>query len=78
MFLRLWVAKEAALKITGRGIYDGLAAPDLSGHIDVLGDDGAVLHLSATATLPALRLATRRVAANDRPAIFCALAVADI
>lgn len=29
-FLRLWVAKEAVLKMTGRGIADGLRLPDLS------------------------------------------------
>lgn len=28
-FMRLWIAKEAALKITGRGIFDGLGEPDL-------------------------------------------------
>lgn len=77
LFLRLWVAKEAVLKISGRGVYDGLAAPDLSGHLERLADDGAVLHFPATATLPALRLATRRLATDGRPAIFCALAVAD-
>lgn len=33
LFLRLWVAKEAALKITGRGIYDGMDEPDLHLHL---------------------------------------------
>jgi len=33
LFLRLWVAKEAALKTTGRGIYDGVDEPDLHSHL---------------------------------------------
>jgi hypothetical protein len=36
LFLLLWVAKEALLKISGRGIVDGLARPDLSCDLDAL------------------------------------------
>lgn len=36
LFLLLWVAKEALLKVSGRGIFDGLARPDLSRHVDPL------------------------------------------
>lgn len=74
VFLRLWVAKEAALKITGRGIYDGLGEPDCASVIDRLHCDGAIAVLPASARLPALRLAVRTCRAHDA-LIYCALAV---
>lgn len=40
LFFRLWVAKEAALKATGRGIYDGLLTPDFAPDIASLLRDG--------------------------------------
>ncbi|MFZ4806994.1 MAG: 4'-phosphopantetheinyl transferase family protein [Hyphomicrobiaceae bacterium] len=36
LFLLLWVAKEALLKVSGQGIVDGLARPDLSRYLDAL------------------------------------------
>lgn len=33
LFLRLWVAKEAMLKATGRGLFDGLHQPNLAMHV---------------------------------------------
>lgn len=74
-FLRLWVAKEAALKLTGRGIYDGLDEPDLAPHIDVLMRDDLTIDVAASARLPALQLTVCRVALTGRPDIYCALAV---
>lgn len=73
-FLRLWVAKEAALKITGRGIYDGLGEPDCAGIFNTLLCGGAIAALPASARLPALRLYVRTHHANER-LIYCALAV---
>lgn len=50
-FLMLWVAKEAALKTTGRGVFDGLDQPDLSASLDrLLGGD--VVRVAPSAALP--------------------------
>ncbi|GAC1044835.1 4'-phosphopantetheinyl transferase family protein [Rhizobium sp. No.120] len=71
---RLWVAKEAALKISGRGIFDGLDEPDLTAQLNLLRTDGATIHLGAGSRLPPIALAvTRLAAAADRP-VYCALA----
>ncbi len=75
LFLRLWVAKEALLKMGGRGVYDGVAAPDLSASLSALTSDGAVITLGGT-NLPARQLAVRRLDWPDYPAIYCALAIA--
>ena len=75
-FLRLWVAKEAALKVTGRGIHDGLGEPDLATHLPGLQQDGAGIALAASARLPALRIAVCRVTPGSGPVIYCGLAVA--
>lgn len=77
LFLRLWVAKEAALKVTGRGIYDGLCEPDLAHHLAALEASEAGVVLAPSPRLPALRLAVRRVTLPGRPVTYCALAVAD-
>ena len=47
LFMRLWVAKEALLKTTGRGVFDGVAEPDLSGVIDMLEPEDAHVELRA-------------------------------
>ena len=76
-FLRLWVAKEAALKITGRGIHDGLAEPDCGHLLETLAQEGcAVVSLQRSPRLPAVRLSVCRVLLPRHPAIYCALAVA--
>ncbi|AGB74147.1 MULTISPECIES: 4'-phosphopantetheinyl transferase family protein [Rhizobium] len=71
---RLWVAKEAALKISGRGIFDGLDEPDLAAQLNLLRTDGATIHLGTGSRLPPIALAVTRLAgAADQP-IYCALA----
>jgi 4'-phosphopantetheinyl transferase len=74
-FLRLWCAKEAMLKISGRGVVDGMDDPDLSGVLDLLRHDGVVASVPGGARCPAARVATRRV--NRGPdVLYVALAVA--
>ena len=73
-FLRLWVAKEAALKITGRGIYDGLHEPDCVADLDILMQDGAVATRTASLRLPAMRICVRRQSIAGS-VMYCALAV---
>jgi 4'-phosphopantetheinyl transferase len=61
LFLRLWVAKEALHKTTGRGIFDGLTEPDLSAKVPLLLQPGALLDLGC-AGWPGYRLVIRRLA----------------
>lgn len=75
-FLRMWVAKEAALKITGRGVYDGLHEPDLADHLSTLQRDGAEIVLAASSRLPAVRIAVCRIARDHSEAVYCGLAIA--
>ena len=56
MCYRLWVAKEAALKVTGRGIFDGVDEPDLAGQLDLVRCDSASIRLDARGRLPAIAL----------------------
>lgn len=77
IFLRLWVAKEAVLKLTGRGVFDGLRAPDFTKVLDRLAIDGRIISVSATERLPALELTVCRAKPADRDRTFyCALAIA--
>ena len=77
LFLRLWVAKEAALKITGRGIYDGLDEPNLAGQLAALAMDGKAIRLPPSVRLPALELAVWRTALPSCETwCFCGLAYA--
>lgn len=75
LFYRLWVAKEAALKLTGRGIFDGLAEPDLAPRLADIQRDGVVIDLPLTSRLPALALVVRRLHQLGPSAAYCALAV---
>lgn len=75
MFLRAWVTKEAALKVTGRGIHDGIDEPDLSRVLDQIGGETGNALLPASARLPALHIGTRMLGAGGG-SIYCALAVA--
>lgn len=75
LFLRLWVAKEAALKLGGRGVFDGLAEPDLSTHIAALQQESSPVTLGAGSHLPALQLlVTRPLVPGLSGAPFCAVA----
>jgi 4'-phosphopantetheinyl transferase len=76
LFLRLWVAKEAALKVSGRGIFDGVDEPDLAHHLGRVASDGAEVRIGASARLPPLSIVTRRVELPGRTAIYCGLAAA--
>ncbi len=69
LFLRLWVAKEAVLKLTGRGIYDGVREPDLSGHIEAVLRHGGVIAFGS-AVLVLCRPALPDIAAPP----YCAMA----
>jgi 4'-phosphopantetheinyl transferase len=60
LFLRLWVAKEAALKLTGRGVYDGLAQPDLAQACGDLARDGVVVQAALDGTVR-LKIVVRRL-----------------
>ena len=83
LFLRLWVAKEAALKLTGRGVFDGVGEPEFSTQLDRLLIDDAVIDAPSSSAHPQFRVAVRRVMgerdARDigRPpgTHYCALAV---
>lgn len=83
LFLRLWVAKEAALKLTGRGVFDGVGEPEFSTQLDRLLIDDAVIDAPSSSAHPQFRVAVRRVMgerdARDigRPPVthYCALAV---
>jgi 4'-phosphopantetheinyl transferase len=80
LFLRLWVAKEAALKLTGRGVFDGVREPELSDALDRLCIDGKVLEVPASASLPCHRLAVWRCPMGDAATslsthVYCAMAV---
>lgn len=73
-FLRAWVAKEAALKLTGRGIYDGVREPELAHVLDRLCVEQDVVLLCATPRLPPMQVVVRRHEQEGVP-VHCALAV---
>lgn len=76
-FYRLWVAKEAALKIIGRGVFDGLAKPNLADKARALLADGAPITTSVGADGQAVTLVVQRVMLADKRALYLALARAD-
>lgn len=73
LFLRLWVAKEAALKATGRGIVDGLHWPDLTLFCEHLRAGVLIRVTSPQAT--ALEITLANVATGVSGTAYCALAV---
>lgn len=76
LFLRLWVAKEAVLKVTGRGIHDGMDEPDVCAHVGDLIDE-RLFRLAAGSRSPAAHVMVRRLSREAMPAIYCALAVTE-
>jgi 4'-phosphopantetheinyl transferase len=72
LFLKLWVAKEAVLKITGRGVYDGLNEPDLSDRIDELACEST---LTVPPPLAGIRVRVGLVGEAEQGGLCCALAV---
>lgn len=72
LFLKLWVAKEAALKATGRGIVDGLHHPNLATQVVALRSAPAVIEIPSQHGITFA--ITRITLVADRSA-YCALAV---
>ena len=76
--LRLWVAKEAILKLTGRGVFDGLDQPDLTHQIDQLKCDGERIVTTVGSGVPRVELAVTCLPgaepATPLARIYCALA----
>lgn len=77
LFLRLWAAKEAVLKITGRGVYDGLDEPDFAGRLDALRRNGGVIAMTPSARVPAVSVAVARLEQTNGPKLYLALARLD-
>jgi 4'-phosphopantetheinyl transferase len=74
LFLRLWVSKEAALKTTGRGIYDGVDEPDLHAYLaEILAS--APITVSAGRRIPMMTLGCKTWKLSDAGTIYGALAV---
>lgn len=72
LFLTLWTAKEAALKLSGRGVFDGMRLPDLSAELPALG--GADIITTALPGLGAVLVRVCRAETAHGPHL-CALAV---
>ena len=75
LFLRLWVAKEAVLKLTGRGVFDGLREPDLSRNIEQLQAESVPVEI-VHATLSDCRVQVRCLH-GPATTLYCALAHAN-
>lgn len=73
LFLRLWTAKEAVLKTTGRGVFDGVGEPDLADVLDRLRRCEAAFEarLSSGARLEVMVRSIQHAGAGP---IHCALA----
>jgi 4'-phosphopantetheinyl transferase len=74
LFLRLWVSKEAALKTTGRGIYDGVDEPDLHLHLAEI-VASAPITVSAGRRTPMMTLGCKTWKLSGAGLIYGALAV---
>lgn len=77
LFLRLWVAKEAILKATGRGVYDGLDEPDFTTTIAALRDNARPFAFAASKRVSAGSAAVTTVAPSVGPILYLALARLD-
>lgn len=76
LFLRLWVAKEAVLKLTGRGIYDGLDEPDLTPVIDYLEHGPWPVAIAAGQRVPRVRLQLQSIKSGV-VRFICGIAILD-
>ncbi len=80
LFLRLWVAKEAVLKATGRGVFDGLDQLDFGPVLPDLLREGSVVGVREKLTGMPFRVAVRRLrapAGARQDDLYGALAVAE-
>jgi 4'-phosphopantetheinyl transferase len=62
LFLRLWCAKEAVLKASGRGIFDGLAEPNLAAAASELQADAVAIAFAGAGRIPPAAIAIRNLA----------------
>jgi 4'-phosphopantetheinyl transferase len=76
LFIKLWVAKEAVLKLTGRGIYDGLDEPDLATVIDRLQHGPWPMAIAAGQRVPRARLRLHSLA-SGAVQFTCGIAILD-
>jgi 4'-phosphopantetheinyl transferase len=74
LFLRLWVSKEAALKTTGRGIYDGVDEPDLHPHLAEIVASAPIL-VCAGRRIPMMTLECKTWKLSGAGLIYGAVAV---
>ena len=77
LFLRLWTAKEAVLKATGRGIADGLMRPDFGRGLATLCHDGGIVRVTADGSDARAQVSTRLIATSEGQRVCTALAVLD-
>lgn len=74
LFFRLWCAKEAVLKATGRGIAEGLQQPDFAPVLAELRHDGVAAQVRTLAGRMA-QVATRRLKTEKGQRFCAALAI---
>lgn len=75
MFLCLWTAKEAVLKVTGRGVYDGLGWPVIDIAVPPPGLGPAYVVIPASAHAGRLLIAVRRIGLATAGTAWAALCV---
>lgn len=76
MFLCRWTAKEAALKVTGRGVYDGLGWPSIDMVAPLRGFEPAHVEVPASAHAGRLHIGVRRISLASAGTAWAALCVA--
>ncbi|MGL4325548.1 MAG: 4'-phosphopantetheinyl transferase family protein [Beijerinckiaceae bacterium] len=75
LFLRLWTAKEAVLKATGRGIADGLMRPDFGRCLTTLCHDGGIVRVMADDSDAQAQVSTQLIITSEGQRLCTALAV---
>lgn len=76
MFLCRWTAKEAALKVTGRGVYDGLGWPSIDMVAAPHGFEIAHVEVPASVHAGRLHIGVRRISLTSAGTAWAALCVA--